>query len=65
MRFIQNDYGCVPQAPTLLKISGVHAMANFRLTPVYRCQLVREGSTTKTAPRLNGSAQRRPWPSKS
>jgi DNA repair protein RadC len=28
-------------------------MPGFKLTPVYRCQLVREGST-KTAPKLNG-----------
>lgn len=30
-------------------------MPTFKLTPVYRCHLVREGST-KTSPRLNGSA---------
>lgn len=29
-------------------------MSSFKLTPVYRCQLVREGST-KTAPKMSGS----------
>ena len=29
-------------------------MSRFKLTPVYRCQLVREGST-KTSPKLNSS----------
>ncbi len=29
--------------------------SSFKLTPIYRCQLVREGST-KTAPKLSGSS---------